>query len=214
LSPLGGGGPSPLADSRIKVGFLHRYVEGTKPCNCWAYAAESFRGTILFKTVDIPHHFKAATLVLKAESASVSDPSMTVPFIGIFETSWELPSWFGGDATQFEPGSGRITVLQGTDALFPERPVTELKPVPGAFGFPPPPYPSGAVIEEPGPFSYRINVTSTVTAWVADWLKRNETPLRGFILVGTDESLPHDSNTSLQITYLVTLEFDIDEPDL
>jgi len=37
--------------------------------------------------------------------------------------------------------------------------------------------------------------------------------LHGFTLVGTDESLPEDSATSLQATYAVTLQFDIDGPD-
>ena len=56
-------------------------------------------------------------------------------------------------------------------------------------------------------------MTSTVNDWVQDWPNRNLTPLRGFTLVGTDESLPSDSNTALKVTYAVTLVFDIDESD-
>jgi hypothetical protein len=57
-------------------------------------------------------------------------------------------------------------------------------------------------------------VTNPVRKWVADWPHRNDMPLHGFVLAGTDETLPHDQNISLQITYIVWLEFEIDEPDL
>jgi hypothetical protein len=206
-----------LPDGGVLVGFDHFYLEGTKPCNCWSYRDAVVRGTILFKTDDIPHHFKAATLVLQAMGSTVSDPATNVlPLTGIFETSAaaQPQPGVGGDL-RFDPASGQITALhEGENRLFPMDPVSSLKPVPGAFGFPARPYPQGAVMAEPTTFSYRIDVTSTVVTWMADWLHRDQTPLRGFILVGTDESFPQQSNTQFAVSYLVTLEFDIDEPDL
>jgi hypothetical protein len=203
----------------ILVGFQSAFDQGTHPCNCSWYIAWAYRGTVLFKIEDIPHHFKAATLVLKAENRSVSDPNFKIPFTGIFETSFAGPPWFtnGNLAYDLSDGAitGTITVERGAGpggfAVVSSDPDLQ-KPVNGTFGFPAPPYPKGAVLEVPDPFSYRINVTSTVTTWVADWVHRDQTPLRGFILVGADESLPNNINRELLITYRVTLEFDIDEP--
>jgi hypothetical protein len=87
------------------------------------------------------------------------------------------------------------------------------KPLAGAFPFPLPPYPTGGMIAQTPPFDFRINVTAAVSSWFSNWATRNDIPFHGFTLVGTDETMPEDDTTSLQITYAVTLQFDVDEPD-
>jgi hypothetical protein len=207
---------------RILVGFSHAYYEGTKPCNCWSGGALASRGMVLFKTEDIPHHFKSATLVLFAEDdTNVDDPvalATHIPFLGIFETPPGRNVFSRADV-QFYPSDGIVTSGEdrSNDLFEPFGPIgvdPELQLNNAvAFPFPFPPYPNGAVLERTDRFSFRIDVTNPVRKWVADWPHRNDTPLHGFILVGTDESLPHDQNRSAQITYIVWLEFEIDEPD-
>lgn len=200
----------------VTVGFASVYDSGTHPCNCWWSRTASARGTILFKTIDIPHQFAAATLVLDLTGSDLSDPSIPVPLMGIFETSeTSQKPQFGGPEVKFDQISGQITVSQSfkQSDLFPDVPVGNLTFVPGAVVFPAPPYPNGAVLNEPSKFSYRIDVTTTAAKWVQSWPDRNQVPLRGFILVGTNESPPSKVNVQLAVGYHVTLEFDIDEPD-
>jgi hypothetical protein len=220
LDELGTGSEPDLPNGQILVGYIHLYDLGAGfgPCHCSDWAYEVARGMVLFKIDDIPHHFKSATLVLKAQNVQFADPLpqiLKVPFSGIFETSHAAssPLSLPGDVA-FDPSNGQLTATfdNGDGTLFGFDDNLQ-KPVTGASPFPLPPYPSGAVLEETAPFSYRLDVTATVNAWFADWLKREDTPLRGFIMVGTDESLPQDDNADMQVTYTVALEFDIDEPD-
>jgi hypothetical protein len=201
-----GVGPQPtnLAASagQIIVGFRYRYDSGTRPCNCWTYSDNVFRGTVLFRTRDIPHHFKSATLVLTATSSNATIAGAKTPIQGIFRQDSLPYAWARGDVL-LDPATGRTTAfLDHQGPFLPGGLDTDLGPpfVPGK-------------IDETGPFSFRLDVTSLAESWLQDWPNRTLTPLHGFTLVGFDESLPNESNDALQATYAVTLEFDIDDPD-
>jgi hypothetical protein len=207
-------------DGGFVVGYKNAHDPGTGPCNCAWYIAWAYRGTVLFKIDDIPHHFTSATLVLKAQNVDFVSPlpdgvkNVMVPLTGIFDTSAALsvPLMFPGGSTRLNPEDGSLTAVSDAEKFLP----VALDPTlqhPFIANFPAPPYPSGAVTEKSESFNYRIDVAKPINAWFADWLNRDQTPLRGFILVGANESLPQDSNTSLLITYEAHLEFDIDEPD-
>ena len=201
VGPRSAGEPA-LADGQIRVGFKHFYDSGTRPCNCWVYGAEAYRGTALFRTRDLPHHFKSATLVLTATTSNTSDPNAKTPFLAIFRQDFVPYPLAIGDV-QFDPATGRTTANLQHLGLFAIAPVdTDLGP----------PFIPGKIVET-GPFSFRLDVTALANGWLQDWPKRNLTPLHGFTLVGFDESLPNQSNNALQVTYAVTLEFDIDDPD-
>jgi hypothetical protein len=194
-------GSAAVADGEIRVGFAYSYDAGTKPCNCWAYLANAYRGTVLFRTGDIPHHFKTATLVLTAKTVNSSDPGFKNPFSIFRQDSVPYPLAIG--YIRFDPATGRTTaMLRHLGQFSPAALDTDLGP----------PF-TPSKIEESADFSFRIDVSSVANSWVQDWPNRNLTPLHGFTLVGFDESLPTESNVALQFTYAGTLEFDIDDPD-
>jgi hypothetical protein len=213
---LTGGVPPPLTGARFKVGFQFDSYEESLNC-CTGYWDQVNRGNIFFRTRDVPHHFTTATLVLKAESSNSSDPNAKVPFSGIYE----LAPGFGlnGD-TEYDEAADQFTSSLDLGPQFEAIDATFLDFDPASYTtpflvpFPPPPYPNGRVIEATGPFDFRIDVTANVNAWIKDWANRNQTPLHGFYLVGTDEHFPYSDNRALLVTYTATLEFDIDEPDL
>ncbi|HEX4557178.1 MAG TPA: hypothetical protein VH249_24520 [Xanthobacteraceae bacterium] len=201
VGPQSAGEPA-LADGQIRVGFEHFYDSGTKPCNCWSYSAHAYRGTALFRTRDIPHHFKSATLVLTATASHASDPNAKTPFLAIFRQD-VVPYPLAVGDVQFDPATGRTTATLRHLGQF------ALAPVDTDLG---PPFTASKIVET-GPFSFRLDVTAVANGWLQDWPNRNLAPLHGFTLVGVDESLPTQSNNALQATYAVTLEFDIDDPD-
>jgi hypothetical protein len=199
-------------DGSFVVGFQNAYDPGTDPCNCSWFIAWAYRGVVLFKIDDIPPHFTKATLVLTTGSALSSDPSFNVPFSGIFETSIATPPMFASGGVRSNTADKSVTAVNDAGIFLPIVGDPSLQHA-LIKNFPPPPYPSAPVLEEKTPFNYRIDVTPSVNNWFADWANRRKTPLRGFILVGRDESLPQTSNSTLLITYEAHLEFDIDEPD-
>jgi len=213
--------PSNMRKGRVVVGYVHWYDVGTGICPCEAGGITASRGMVLFKTDDIPHHFKSATLVLLAEDDNV-DPSVLAalpPFFGIFETPPGRNVFSRADVVQFYPPDGIVTSVEdrtkdqldpfGPAGVDPELQLNNAV----AFPFPFPPYPNGAVLERTNQFDFRIDVTKSVGGWVADWLHRNDSPFHGFILVGRDERTEVHEGESLQITYTAYLEFEIDEPD-
>jgi hypothetical protein len=168
---------------------------------CFQHFARAHRGVVLFTTHDLPHRFKSATLVLRADTIHNSS-FFPRPFSAIFETSVATPQVrFLATRRQVDLDSGRATVnshtsrLDGFDDSSLQRPVT------------------GSVQDE-GTFNFSIDVTANVNNWLLDWPKRGQTPLRGFVFVSADESLPDNGNVGLSVAYLVTLEFEIDEPDM
>jgi hypothetical protein len=217
LPRLGGGDdPLPLTGGRIKVGFaFFSYDDGT----CTGYDDRVHRGSVVFRMRDIPHHFTAVTLVLKAETVNASDPNVKVPFGGIFE--YVPPYWSAYGNIRYNAAADQTTAAENLGSQFNSLDITfaDLDPstytTPFINPFPQPPYPRG--IEETDPFNFRIDVTSKVKSWIEDWPNRNKTERHGFYFIGTDEmkhGIPTASNKALLVTYVVTLEFDIDEPDL
>jgi hypothetical protein len=215
LDPLTTNLPPPRKGGVITVGYdFASHDDGGGCCN--GYSDVVNRGTVLFRTRDVPHQFKAATLVLKAVTTNSSDPNATVPFGGIYE--W-APDWPLRGDTQYDAKLDQLTTTLNLADQFNADDISfaDLDPstytTPFLVPFPPPPYPSGRVIEETGAFNFRIDVTPNVKAWIQDWKNRNKSELHGFYLVGTKELYPYSANEALLVTYLVTLEFDIDEPD-
>jgi hypothetical protein len=192
------------------VGFQYAFDPDASWYSAWAY-----RGTVLFKIADIPPHFTKATLVLTVGQALSSDPSFNVPFTGIFETATTLllPPVFASAGVRLSTTNPRLTVVSAAGTFLPVASDPSLQQHPVIAHFPSPPYPKGAMVQETTPFNYRIDVTTPVNNWFALWPTRGQTPLRGFVLIGTDESLPQTSNSTLLISYSAQLEFDIDEPD-
>jgi hypothetical protein len=168
---------------------------------CFQHFARAHRGVVLFTTHDLPHHFKSATLVLNPDTIHNST-LFPRPFSAIFETSVATSqARFLATRRQVDLDSGRATVNShtsrpdGFDDSSLQRAVT------------------GSVQNE-GTFGFRIDVTANVHNWLLDWPKRDQTPLRGFVFVSADESLPDDGNVGFSVSYVVTLEFEIDEPDM
>ncbi len=213
LDPLTTGLPPPGKGGVITVGY--DFASHDDGC-CNGYSDVVNRGSVLFRTRDIPHDFKAATLVLKAVTTNSSDPGAKVPFGGIYEWAPDFP--LRGD-TRYDAKLDQFTTTLNLADQFNAADISfaDLDPAnyatPFLLPFPPPPYPSGRVIEETAPFNFRIDVTANVKAWIQDWKNRNKVELHGFYFVGTKELYPYSANEALLVTYLVTLEFAIDEPD-
>jgi hypothetical protein len=168
---------------------------------CFQHFARAHRGVVLFTTHDLPHHFKSATLVLGADTIHNSS-SFPRPFSAIFETSVTTPqARFFAARRQVDLDSGRTTVNSHTSASDGFDNSSLQRPVTGS-------------VQDEGTFNFRIDVTANVNNWLLDWPKRDQTPLRGFVFVSADESLPDNGNVGLSVSYLVTLEFEIDEPDM
>jgi hypothetical protein len=210
--------PPPLTGGRIKVGFEFTSYDDFGCCT--GYADTVNRGSVVFRTLDIPHHFTAVALVLKAETVNASDPNAKVPFSGIFEYVPHA-NWADYGNIRYNAAADQTTAAEDLGPQFNSLDINfaDLDPstytTPFINPFPQPPYPSGIV--EIDPFNFRIDVTSKVKSWIADWPNRNKTDRHGFYFIGTDEmkqGRPTASNKALLVTYLVTLEFDIDEPDL
>jgi hypothetical protein len=174
------------------------------------------RGMVLFKISDIPHHFKLAALRLRVDQVTTLGSNVAVALAGVFETSFTPfpPATFCCNAGgSVDPADGSMT-LSLDSGLFADTglttPLSQLQSHAVSGTVPFSPSPGGVVVEEKPPFGYRIDVTKSVTGWVADWLNRDKAPLHGFILVGSQEGQPGDA--TLVVTYKATLEFDIDEP--
>ena len=69
--------------------------------------------------------------------------------------------------------------------------------------------------------AYRIDISSTVRNWIADWPNRLDTPIHSFLITGqsfTPADVKKAANGFTEATFLVqyavTLEIVISEPDL
>jgi hypothetical protein len=171
------------------------------PDECFQHFARAYRGVPLFATTDLPHQFKSATLVLAAQIAHNAS-FFTKPFASIFETSVATPlATFFAARRQVDPDSGRATVNSHAAATdgFDDGALQKLVTGP---------------VQDKGSFNFRIDVTANVNSWLKDWPNRDKTPLRGFVFVSADENLFDVSNFAFSVSYLATLEFEIDDPDM
>lgn len=194
-------------NGRVVVGFEH--ASGFVNPQCGLFFAYAYRGELLFRTNELPAQFKSATLVLKAESSKIRDINFPRPFSSIFETSFAIPPqqarFFSSALLHEDSDTRRVTLNQFADVALRE-----------SFDN------SGlqaqvtGTVQDKGSFNFRVDVTENVNKWVQDWPDRNQTPLRGFVLIGLDESMPSDNlpgDAALVVTYEGHLEFEIDELD-
>jgi hypothetical protein len=215
----------------VLVGFQRLPAPGdTCPCNI--LVSGDFRGSVAFRTRDIPHHFVSATLVLQSQDAG-QQVGLTFNdnlVAALFEVPPSTPPEFAADdfdlgtaisladlqnlgkfpglAFTIEQPSGRTTVIQELGALAPVAQDTTLQDQVFLTG-------QNPKVQRTGP-NYRLDVTDRVQKWVADWPNRLKTPSHGFTFVGLNEINPIGSfvsNVALWAHYDVTLEFDIDAPD-
>jgi hypothetical protein len=201
----------------VLVGFDYFSFKQEDVCPCSGWGSFAYRGEIDFNTFEIPHQFVSATLVLRAvagahdSSHAFSDNLVTQ----LFEVAPGFPLVAHDNLIPVPPFAGmtlniafgatgdRITVVEQQPAGFgpigPNRLATLGNPL----------------VTRVGGRDYRIDVTDRVQKWVADWGNRGQHPLHGFVLVGSDETVPTDGNTNAQlwVMYQATLEFDVDEPD-
>lgn len=190
-----------------------------------------FRGSVTFRTRDIPHHFVHAILVLTSKDAGAqvgltfADTNLVA---ALFETPSVPASGFEADdspvtisdptsspglaltieqATSASPGRASVTVEE-TDGLAPVAQDPTLQDQVYLTAGNPKVQRTGA--------NYRLDVTERVQKWVADWPNHLKSSTHGFIFVGINEVNPAvtlSSNVELWAHYEVTLEFDIDAPD-
>jgi len=207
----------------VVVGFEHHNFPGTEPCPCKFYTLSANRGVASFRTRDLPPDFVTATLVLTAVSKEavghsfaediVSAVFETVPDtlfvhndneIATFRDGLDDYSGMPGLSLLFDPTRGQSTVLLQV-AEFTSDPAFATWVL----------NTGGNVLVKKSGSDYRINVTNQVRSWVKNWPNHTAIPAHAFILIGQDETLPTnaDSSSLLWAAYNVTLEFDIDEPD-
>ena len=210
--------PGPLTPplGQVAVGFDYFDDPGTKPCNCQQWAVYAYRGQIFFKVADLPKNFLTAHLVLGPIVSNQHGNSLSNPITGVFENANgakmgfdDSSAWFAAGGTpglapalltQFDVIAGGVTALRQFSVLpsgMMQNPVFSSFPVPANPGL------NTEPVAKEG-FFYSIDVSQTVRNWVG-----TNTPLRGFNLVGPDESLSHASTTALTVQYAATLVFEI-----
>ena len=218
--------PAQSPSGQFAVGFDYFFDNGTGPCNCREWAVYAHRGATFFKSEQLPHFFLTANLVLTPKTTNQHGNNRVNLVTGLFEVSHKTVVSFDdstpalaadGDAflfpaqlTTFDGVQGRLTLLREAVSLTPKDGMLK-NPV--FSPFPSNPGPATHPVSKNG-LTYTIDVTQTVHDWVGDWIHRTQTPLRGFVVVGPDESLSHDKTTAFIVEYEATLEFVIEDPPL
>src|SRR5262249_53665306 len=155
--------------------------------------------------LDIPHQFVSATLVLHAVAGAhqfhdfsenivtqLFDVTRSFPFVAHDDLS-PIPPFAGMTLNiAFGEKGDRIAVVEQQPSSFAAIPSDRLT----TLGNP--------LMKRVGDADYRIDVTSRVRKWVADWTNRTERPLHGFVLVGSDEVLLPFINSELWVMYQAT----------
>jgi hypothetical protein len=196
----------------VLVGFDYFSFKQEDVCPCSGWGSFAYRGEIDFSTLEIPRHFVSATLVLRAvagahdQSHAFSDNLVTQLFevppgtaFVAHDNLLPIPPFAGMTLNiAFGATGDRITVVEQQPAGF------------GPIGPNPLVTLGNPLVTRVADRDYRIDVTGRVQKWVSNVFSR-----RGFVLVGSDETVPTDGNTNAQlwVMYQATLEFDVDEPD-
>jgi hypothetical protein len=200
----------------VLVGFDYFSFSQGDVCPCSGWGSFAYRGEIDFNTFEIPHQFVSATLVLHAVAAAHQFHEFSENiFTQMFEVTPNLPFVAHDDLIPIPPFAG-MTLNIRFGATGDRTTVVEQQP--NGFG------PIGPnrlatlgnpLVQRVGDTDYRIDVTDRVRKWVLDWANRDKHPLHGFVLVGSDETVPTDGQTNAQLwmMYQATLEFDVDESD-
>jgi hypothetical protein len=216
------------------MGYDLFHNPGADPCNCEHYALLEFRGRATFRTAEIPNNFLTATLVMDAIYADkLNNPSSEL-LVGVYES--KTPKFSDALRTIFSPSKhdpfqtpyrrdpdnwkfimGTLnydtTVLPAfsAEARIYSDPV--ISPFPSTTG------PNTQPVQRNGD-SYRINVSSIVRNWIADWPNRLTQPTHGFLMVarGFKPELGKKNAAGIiegrhWVRYGVSLEITFIEPD-
>jgi hypothetical protein len=245
----------------IAVGFDYFFESiSSGACGCTQIADFAHRGAVYFRTRDLPHSFKSATLVLTPRSVSQAGNNQEQLITGLFETRFDSAPNFGAYSAAPATQGGGVLFDYDTPALYmqyitnratgpyydyeafkdkdtglPYQNINAradvltltqvydplefkvLNAIENVSALDPPQFPAN-----PGPntfpvqkldnFHYRIDVTKTVSKWVATFPDQTIVPLRGFVVIGPDESLPDKTTSRLLVEYTAQLQFGIEDP--
>lgn len=213
--------PAQSPSGEFAVGFDYFLDSGTSPCNCREWAVFAHRGATFFKSEQLPQFFLTAHLVLKPKTINQHGNNRTNLITGVFDVSHKSVVSFddtspalaaNGDGflfpaqlTRFDV-DGQLTLLREAISLTSKDGMLK-NPI--FSSFPTNPGPASQPVSKSG-LTYTIDVTQTVRDWTGDWPHRTLTPLRGFVVVGPDESLSHDKTTTFIVEYEASLEFVIE----
>jgi len=224
---------SPFSE-RIAVGYDFFDGPGTNPCPCGSFGLALFRGAVSFRTKDIPDNFLTATLVLDPLHVASFGSHNANMINGLFETQGKTVTFsdpisvsflhsFNRPFFTFDRRHDRWTMVSGglgdeTASAFPKEGNQTSNPVFSTFPV------NATANSHPvtrNGNAYRIDVSSTVRDWIANWPNRLDTPLHGFLLTGqnfTPDEVKKAANGFIEGTFLiqygVTLEIVLSEPDL
>lgn len=214
------------------MGYDYSLNPGTDPCNCTTLSLAEFRGRASFRTIDIPDHFLTATLVMDAISSDKLANTTSELLVGVYESKapkFDLPWSAVFSSNNNRPfytfdarhDNWKFTIGYFGSTTEPSFPQEARKYSDPLFSpFPATTTANSQPIQRNGD-SYRINVSSTVRNWIADWPNRLNKPIHGFLLVarGFPSSAVKKNAAGIiegrhLIQYAAHLEFTLLEPDL